>query len=69
MLFLFSPQLILQKSNGLFQKKTIIFQGSRRGPKFYSGFKFFPIETNTICDFQGGESCFTEFIKQVGEKR
>ena len=30
--FFFSPQLILQKSNGQFKKKSIIFQGSRGGP-------------------------------------
>ena len=65
---MFSPQLILQKSNGLFEKKTIIFQGSRRGPKFYSGSKFFPIETNIFCDFQGGGSCFIELIKLVAHK-
>ena len=29
-----SPQFILQKSNGLFQRKLIIFQGSRGGPAY-----------------------------------
>ena len=33
--FVFSPQLILQKSNGLFQRKLITFQGSRGGPTFF----------------------------------
>ena len=33
--FLFSPQLILQKSNGLFLKKIVIFQGSRGGLSFF----------------------------------
>ena len=41
--FCYSSQLILQKSNGQFKKKTIIFQGSRggqtllRGPNFFRG--------------------------------
>ena len=30
----FSPQLILQKSNGQFQRNLSFFQGSRRGPTF-----------------------------------
>ena len=33
----FSPQLILQKSNGLFQGKLIISRGSRGGPTFFPG--------------------------------
>ena len=33
----FSPQLILQKSNGQFLKKSIVFQGSRSGPIFPGG--------------------------------
>ena len=35
--FFFSPQLILQKSNGQISKKSIIFQGSRGGPTFSRG--------------------------------
>ena len=36
-IFYFSPQLNLQKSNGLFSIKTIIFKGSRRGSNFSQG--------------------------------
>ena len=57
----FSPQLILQKSNGQF----IIFQGSRGGPTFSRGWGvqhffqegsnyLFPIEIHITCDFPGG---------------
>ena len=64
----FSPQLILQKSNGQFQRnmKYIIFKGSRGGPTFSRGVGvqlfsrgggsncLFPIETHITCDFPGG---------------
>ena len=58
----FSHQLLLQKSNGQFKKKSIVFQGSRRGPiftrvsNFFRGVSncLFPIETHLICDFQEG---------------
>ena len=58
----FSPQLILQKSNGSISKKSIVFQGSRWGPIFSRGSNFFqgvsnclfPIETHLICDFPEG---------------
>ena len=59
----FSPQLILQKSNGQFQRNLSIFQGSRGGPTFSRvGSNFFqegsnclfPIETHNTCDFPGG---------------
>ena len=33
----FTPQLILQKSNGLFRRKLIIAKGSRGGPTFFPG--------------------------------
>ena len=36
-LFFLSPQLILQKSNGQFQRNLNIFQGSRGGPTFSRG--------------------------------
>ena len=57
----FSPQLILQKSNGQFQR-SIVFQGSRWGPIFSRGSNFFqgvsnclfPIETHILCDFPEG---------------
>ena len=58
-LFFFSPQLILQKSNG----QSSIFQGSRGGPTFSRGGgvqlfpggsnSLFPIETHITCDFPG----------------
>ena len=35
--FIFSPQLILQKSNGQFQRNLSFFQGSRGGPTFSRG--------------------------------
>ena len=64
-LFFFSPQLILQKSNGQFKRNLsfFIFQGSRGGPTFSGGgsnfFQGGPIaysllETHIICDFPGG---------------
>ena len=65
-MFFFIPQFILQKSNGLISKKTIIFQGSRgvvtfsRGGGGWSNFFqvgsncLFPIEINIACDFPGG---------------
>ena len=36
-LFVFSPQPVFQKSNGLFQRKLITDQGSRGGPTFFPG--------------------------------
>ena len=66
-LFVFSPQLILQKSNGYFQRKlsffkvsegSNIFQGGG-GSNFFPGKGggsncLFPIETHITCDLQGG---------------
>ena len=61
--YFFSPQLILQKSNGQFQRNPIIFQGSRGGLTFSRGGPtfsrvgsncLFPIETHITCDFPGG---------------
>ena len=59
--FFFSPQLILQKSNGQFAEKSFIFQGSIGGPTFSRGVQLFPggsnclfpIETHITCDFPG----------------
>ena len=63
--FFFSPPLILQTSNGQFQRNLIIFQGSRGGPTFSRGVQLFPgggeggsnclfpIETHITCDFPG----------------
>ena len=59
--FFFSPQLILQKSNGQFQRNlsfsrfqrgSNIFQG---GSNFFQGGSncLFPIETHITCDFPG----------------
>ena len=62
----FSHQLNLQKSNGFFSKKTIIFQDSRGvqhfpggggGVQLFPGGGFnclFPIRTQITCDFPGG---------------
>ena len=61
-LFFFSPQLILQNSNGQFQRNLTfsrfqrgsnIFQG---GSNFFQGGSncLFPIETHITCDYPGG---------------
>ena len=70
-LFFFSPQLILQKSNGQFQRNLSFFmvpEGVQHfpggGPTFSRGGggggggsnSLFPIETHITCDFPGGGS-------------
>ena len=55
----FSPQPILQKSNGQFQRNLISFEGSNGGPTFSregggGSNCLFPIETHKTCDFPGG---------------
>ena len=63
----FSPQLILQKSNGQFQRNLSFFKAQNGvqfflgGPTFSGGGGgggvsncLFPIETHLICDFQEG---------------
>ena len=61
--FFFSPQLILQKSNGQFQRNISFFkvpEGAHRFPGGWSNFFLggsnclFPIETNITCDFCRG---------------
>ena len=55
----FSPPLILQKSNGQFQRNLSFFKASdgvqffSRGSNFFQGLSncLFPIETHLICDF------------------
>ena len=67
MFLFFSPQLILQKSNGQFQRNPSFFQVSRGCPTFSRGgggptFSrggggvqlLIPIETHITCDFPGG---------------
>ena len=61
----FSPQLILQKSNGQFQRNLLFFkvpEGVQQFPGGVSNFFqwgeggsncLFPIETNITCDFPG----------------
>ena len=55
----FSPQLILQKSNGYFQRK-LSFPKVPEGVHHFLGGGgsncLFPIETHITCDFQGGGS-------------
>ena len=62
--FFFSPQLILQESNGQFQR-NLSFSRFQRGSKIFQGggvssFSvggsncLFPIETHITCDFPGG---------------
>ena len=58
----FSPQLILQKSNGQFQRNLLFFKAPdgvhffSRGSNFFQGVSncLFPIETHLICDFTEG---------------
>ena len=59
--FYFSSQLILQfteGSNGFIAEKTLLFQGSRGDPTFYSGGGGGPTfsrgEMHINCDFPGG---------------
>ena len=62
--YFFSPQLVLQKSSGYFQRKLLFakvpvgvdfFQGG--DPTFYRGSNcFFPIETHKTCDFPRGQT-------------
>ena len=60
--FFFSPQLILQKSNGHFQRNLSFFnvpEGVQHFPGWYNFFQggsncLFPIETHITCDFPGG---------------
>ena len=58
-----SPQLILQKSNGQFQRNLSFFKVLKGvqhfpgggGPTFSRGVQcLFPIETHITCDFPGG---------------
>ena len=61
-LFFFSPQLILQKSNGQFQRNLSFFkvpEGVQHFPGVGGGGGsncLFPIETHITCDFPGGGS-------------
>ena len=61
----FSPQLILQKSNGQFQRNLSFFKVREGVQHFPEGSNFFqgggggsnclfPIETHITCDFPGG---------------
>ena len=52
--FFFSPQLILQKSNGQFQRNLSFFNVPG-GSNFFQGGSncLFPIETHITCDFPG----------------
>ena len=60
--FFFSPQLILQKSNGQFLRNLSFFKAPdgvqffSRGSNFFQGVSncLFPIETHLICDFTEG---------------
>ena len=51
----FSPQLILQNSNGQIQRSLSFFKVPERVQHFPGGSNcLFPIETNKTCDFPGG---------------
>ena len=60
--FFFGPQLILQKSNGRFQRNLSFFKVPEGVQHFPGGSNFFqggsnclfPIETHVTCDFPGG---------------
>ena len=55
--FFFSPQLILQKSNGQFQRNLSFFKVPEGFQHFRGGGGtncLFPIETHITCDFPGG---------------
>ena len=62
--FFFGPQLILQKSNGQFQRNLSFFKVPEGVQHFPGGSNFFqggggsnclfPIETHITCDFPGG---------------
>ena len=64
MFFFFSPQLILQKSNGQFQRNLSFFKVPEGVQHFPGGVQLFPggggsnclfpIETHINCDFLGG---------------
>ena len=67
MFFFFSPQLILQKSNGQFQRNLSFFKVAEGVQHFPGGVQLlpgggggsnflFPIETHITCDFPGGGS-------------
>ena len=56
-LFFFSPQLILQKSNGQFHRNLSFFKVPEEVQHFPGGGgsnRLFPIETHITCDFPGG---------------
>ena len=56
-LFFFSPQLILQKSNGQFQRNLSFFkvpEGVQHFPGGRGSNCLFPIETHITCDFPWG---------------
>ena len=56
----FSPQLILQKSNGQFQRNLSPFLRFQRGYNIFQGgggsHCLFPTKTHITCDFPGGGS-------------
>ena len=62
----FSPQLILQKSNGQFQRNLSFFKVPEGVQHFPGGVQLFPggsnclfpIETHITCDFQRGSNIF-----------
>ena len=58
----FSPQLILQKSNGYFQRNYHFprFQGGLGGG---GGCGLFPIETYITCDFPGGPDPISLYLE------
>ena len=70
--FSFSPQLILQKSNGQFLRNLTFFKVSEGvqhfpgGPTFSRGSNcLFPIETHITCDFQGGPDPLSTALPRV----
>ena len=60
----FSPQLILQKSNGYFQRKLSFSEvpGGFGGGGWVGG-GLFPIETHITCEFSGGPDPISMYLE------
>ena len=59
----FSPQLILQKSNGYFQRKLSFSELPGGFGGGGGGDGLFPIETHITCDFPGGPDPISLYLE------